>query len=128
MGWQAEEFEKRTGIECNVTFSPEEFDVHPDLSTALFRIFQETLTNVSRHAEATSVNISLKTRNGGIELIVKDNGKGITEDQLSKPDSYGLIGISERAYHWGGNVHIFGTKDQGTIVKVSIPFHGKEGV
>lgn len=128
MGWQAEEFEKRTGIECKVTFSPEEFDVHPDLSTALFRIFQETLTNVSRHAEATSVNISLKTRNGGIELIVKDNGKGITEDQLSKPDSYGLIGISERAYHWGGNVHILGKKDQGTTVKVSIPFHGKEGV
>ena len=126
IGWQAGEFEKRTGIECKVTFSPEDFEIHPDLSTAIFRIFQETLTNVSRHAGATAVTISLKNRNGGLELIVKDNGKGITKDQLSKPDSYGLIGISERAYHWGGNVHILGKKDQGTTVKVSIPFHGKE--
>jgi PAS domain S-box-containing protein len=127
MGWQAEEFEKRTGIECDISFIPEDFEVHPDLSTAIFRIFQETLTNVSRHADATAVTINLRNRNGGIELMVKDNGRGISDDQLSKPDSYGLIGIAERAYHWGGNVSIAGRKNQGTTVKVSIPFHGKEG-
>jgi len=125
IGWQAGEFEERTGIKCRVTVDPEDMELDPDLSTAVFRIFQETLTNISRHAEATRAYISLKVREDRVELIVRDNGKGITEQQLSKPNSFGLIGIGERVYHWGGKVKISGKKDRGTTVKVDIPIDRK---
>ena len=91
----------------------------------IFRIFQETLTNISRHSEATRATISLKIKSGKVELIVKDNGKGITEEQLSKPNSFGLMGIGERAYHWGGKVKISGKKGVGTTVKVNLPLRAK---
>jgi PAS domain S-box-containing protein len=125
IGWQAGEFEKRTGIKCKVTVNPEYFELDQDLSTAIFRIFQETLTNISRHAEATKATICLVVRNHRVELTVKDNGKGITEEQLSKPNSFGLIGIGERAYHWGGKVKITGKKGHGTTVKVHMPIQRK---
>jgi PAS domain S-box-containing protein len=125
IGWQAGEFEKRTAIKCKVTVYPEDFEINQDLSTAIFRIFQETLTNISRHSEATSATISLKIKNGKVELIVKDNGKGITEEQLSKPNSFGLMGITERAFHWGGKVKINGKKGVGTTVKVNLPLRAK---
>lgn len=125
IGWQVGEFEKRTGIQSKITIEPEDFHLEQDLSTAIFRIFQETLTNISRHAEATEANISLKAMNNRVELTVKDNGKGITEEHLSKPNSFGLIGIGERAYYWGGNVKIAGKKDEGTTVKVDIPLQEK---
>ena len=123
--WQAGEFEKRTAIKCKVIFEPEDFEIDQDLSTAIFRIFQETLTNISRHSEATKATISLKIKNGKVELIVKDNGKGITEEQLSKPNSFGLMGISERAFHWGGKVKINGKNGIGTTVKVNLPLRAK---
>jgi len=125
IGWQAGEFEKRTGIACKVTVDPEDLEIDPDLSTAVFRIFQETLTNISRHSEATRAHVSLKLKNNRVELTVKDNGKGITEDQLTKPKSFGLIGIGERAYHWNGKVKITGKKGKGTTVRVDIPLQGK---
>lgn len=121
IGWQAEEFQKRTSIPCDVSISPEEINVDPDLATTIFRIFQETLTNISRHAEATRVKVRLKATSRRIELIVKDNGKGITEDQLAKPDSFGLLGIRERVYHWGGTVKIIGIKNKSTTITVVIP-------
>ena len=125
VGWQAREFEKRTGIKSKVTVDPEDMELDSDLSTTIFRIFQETLTNIARHAEATKADINLKVKNDRIVLTVKDNGKGITEDQLSKPNSYGLMGIGERVYHWGGKVKITGKKDKGTVVKVDVPLSGK---
>lgn len=121
IGWQAGEFEKRTGLRCKVRVDPEDLVLDPELSTAIFRIFQETLTNVARHAEATRISVHLKRNTKGIELAVRDNGEGITEEQLTKPDSFGLIGIRERTHHWGGEVRIIGKRGRGTIVKVSIP-------
>ena len=120
IGWQAE-FQKRTGISCSVTLNPEDMSVDPDLSTAIFRIFQETLTNVYRHAEATRVNVILKAAENYMELVVRDNGKGITEEQLAKPNSFGLLGIKERAFHWGGSVKVAGKEGKGTTVKVRLP-------
>ncbi len=125
IGWQAGEFERRTGIRCKVTVYPEDFEIDQDLSTAIFRIFQETLTNISRHSEATKATISLKIKHGKVDLVVKDNGKGITEEQLSKPNSFGLMGISERAFHWGGKVKIIGKKGIGTTVRVNLPLRAK---
>jgi len=120
--WQASEFSKRTGIPCRVTVEPEDMELDPDLSTAVFRIFQETLTNISRHAEAKRVQVSLKKAGREIRLTVKDNGKGITEEQMAKPNSYGLLGIRERVFHWGGEVKIAGKKGKGTTVNVRIPY------
>jgi len=119
--WQAGEFQDRTGITCELTVDPEDFIVDPDRSTAIFRIFQETLTNIARHAKAKRVTASLKEKDGTLELKVKDNGKGITEKQISDPKSFGLIGMRERAISWGGEVKISGIPDKGTTVEVRIP-------
>jgi len=119
--WQTEEFQKRTGIECKVALNSEDTVLNPDLSTTIFRIFQETLTNIARHANATKVKAGLKENAGKIILGVKDNGKGITRKQISDHKSLGLIGIRERARFWGGKVKISGIRDKGTTVTVSIP-------
>jgi PAS domain S-box-containing protein len=121
MEWQAREFEKRAGITCRFSVSPEKIAVHDKLATALFRIFQESLTNVARHAEATSVAVHLKERSGILKLLVIDNGKGISKAKISDSKSFGLIGMRERVYPWGGEVKIKGFPDKGTTVLIRIP-------
>ena len=123
--WLAADFQKRTGIRCGVSISPEELTLDADLSFSIYRIVQETFTNISRHAEASRVTVNLRQGADRVELVVRDNGRGITQEQLAKPNSYGLLGIRERAYHWGGEALISGRKGQGTTVKVSIPLTGK---
>ena len=125
--WQAGEFQKRTGIKCDLVIKPEEIEIDRDRSTAVFRIFQETLTNVARHASAKKVTASLKKRAGKVFLKVGDNGKGITRKQATDSKSFGLIGMRERAHFWGGKVTIKGVQGKGTTVTVSIPIEGKEG-
>ncbi len=119
--WQAEEFQKRNGIPCGVTIVPEEIVPDKDRSTTIFRIFQETLTNITRHAKATKVSVRLKKENNSLILEVSDNGKGITEKQLSDSKSLGLMGIRERAAYWGGHVNMKGVRNGGTTVIVKIP-------
>jgi signal transduction histidine kinase len=119
--WQADEFHKHTGIECKLTVKPEDMIIDQEIATAIFRIFQETLTNVARHAKATIVQTTLKEENKRIILEVKDNGIGITKDQITNSKSLGLIGIRERIYPFKGNVSIGGTAGRGTTVKVTIP-------
>jgi PAS domain S-box-containing protein len=121
IAWQADEFSRRTGITCNVSFNPEDMAIDPDLTTTIFRIFQETLTNVQRHAKATKVTVRLKATDDHLEFIVKDNGKGIADQQLRKPDSFGLLGIQERVYHWGGREAIVGKIGKGTTITINIP-------
>jgi PAS domain S-box-containing protein len=118
--WQAEEFQNRTGISCNVTVDPQDLTVDQDLSTAIFRIFQETLTNVARHAHATNVAVGLKERAERLTLRVRDNGTGIKEEQIFDPKSFGLIGIRERVYPWGGKFSIKGIPGKGTTVVVNV--------
>ena len=119
--WQAEEFQQRTGIRCNITIEPKDITFDKDRNTAIFRILQETLTNIARHAEASAVRVSLKQRDGQIELKVRDNGKGITEEQISNPKSFGLIGIRERVKIFGGNNMMKGIANKGTVMTVKIP-------
>ena len=125
--WQAEEFQNRTGIKCEVTLDNENIILDPDFSTMIFRIFQESLTNVARHANATRVEVSLKKKADKLVLEVKDNGKGITEEQISDPKSFGILGMRERANSFRGEVKINGIRDEGTTVTVSIPINCKEG-
>lgn len=126
MEWQAEEFEKRTGIACKVKFDPEDITLDKDRSTTIFRIFQEALTNVIRHSEAGTVRASLEEKGGGIVMTVQDNGKGITDQEISNPQSFGLLGMQERVHYWGGTVHIEGIPHKGTTLTVSIPLEDKD--
>jgi PAS domain S-box-containing protein len=121
MEWQGQEFEKRTGIKFMLDFGSDDFSLGSDLDTALFRIFQETLTNVSRHAEATQVEVNIQRDQEKVSLTIQDNGKGITEKQISDPKSLGLIGMQERVNTWGGKFSIQGQAGHGTLVSVTIP-------
>lgn len=124
--WQVDDFRQRTGIECSASIQPDEITLDPDRSTAIFRILQEALTNIARHASATKVNIHLEQQDNIIELRVKDNGRGITPEELSAPKSFGLLGIRERAYYWGGTVDIKGFKNEGTDVIIQLPLNETE--
>ena len=119
--WHANEFQKRTGIECSVLAESEDIVLEKNKSIALFRIYQEALTNVVKHAKATKVTARLTEGGDGILLEIMDNGKGITDEQLCKPQCFGLIGMRERVYPWGGKVEILGDKGVGTTIKVIIP-------
>jgi PAS domain S-box-containing protein len=125
MQWQAEEFGKRTWLKMKLVFQPEEMTVERDLSTAIFRIFQELLTNIARHAKATRVEVSLKRRARALELRVKDNGRGIKKSEISGSRSLGLIGVRERALVFGGQVEITGVPHKGTRVVVRLPERGR---
>ncbi|MCH8311498.1 MAG: GAF domain-containing protein [Nitrospinae bacterium] len=118
--WQAQEYEKRTGIKCDIDLDNNNFVLDKDRSTTLFRIFQETLTNVTRHAKADKINISLTESNGDVTLQIRDNGIGISKKQISNLRSLGLLGIRERALVWGGKVDIIGVPDQGTTVTIKL--------
>ncbi len=119
--WQAKEFQDRTGITCEVTFNSDTSNLDQERSITIFRIFQETLTNVVRHAEATRVKVYLKENSGNLVTKVTDNGIGITKEQISNPKFFGLTGIQERVHLWGGNIEISGIQGKGTTVTVSIP-------
>jgi two-component system sensor histidine kinase UhpB len=119
--WQAQQFQERTGIACEFDGLPETASLDQAQATAVFRIFQEILTNVMRHARATRVSISLREEAGSFWLTVSDNGRGITESEKSDVHSLGLLGMHERAHLAGGEVSISGTPGRGTIVTVRIP-------
>ena len=118
---EAEEFEQRTGISCPVDPVDEGVALSPDAAIALFRIFQETLTNIMKHAGASQVKVGIYNRIDGVDLIVSDNGCGLNEADRLKPRSFGLRGIQERVAHFNGKVHISGALGQGTTVAVHIP-------
>ena len=118
--WQVKDFTSRTGIECEFEDKLDDFEPDLERSTTLFRVFQETLTNVVRHAEATKVYVTLSQFNESVTLQIQDNGCGISLDQVSSLRSLGLLGMRERAMVWGGNVKIHGVPDEGTTVTINI--------
>lgn len=124
--WQAEEFAKRLNIEVNYNPQLRHTDfLDEDKATTLFRIFQETLTNVARHAQASKVDIELKKVEGNLYLIVNDDGVGITEAE-KESSSLGIMGIRERAQHLGGDIKIEGENGKGTKVTLRIPLNGNQ--
>lgn len=125
--WQAGQLRDRTGVKCDFVSEPEDIVLDQTRSTAIFRIFQETCTNIARHAHASKVEIVLKETPEEVALRVTDNGKGITENEISNPKSFGLMGIRERALSLGGDVEIVGDKNKGTTVRVRIPKSDMEG-
>ncbi|MDY6934802.1 MAG: response regulator [Spirochaetota bacterium] len=120
--WLAREIEGRTGIKCVLRFDPEEINHMDDkLMLNIFRIYQEVLTNVARHSQATKVDIVLAEEGNTIKIEINDNGKGITEEQINNPNSFGIIGIKERANFYNARLYIGGIRDVGTKVKVVFP-------
>jgi signal transduction histidine kinase len=124
--WLAHDFEKRTGIVCEVSVSSPDLPLLRAQSLALFRIFQETLTNVARHAEAQHVEIQLAATSEMVTLQVHDDGRGIQADEIVGLHSLGLLGMRERAQRLGGTFDIQGVPGDGTIVTVSIPLKSNE--
>ncbi len=119
--WQAQEFENKTGIRCRFRSSLQRPDLDPDRSVAVFRIFQEALTNVARHSGATKVESALRKEKKGYRLTIRDNGRGISEEEISRTKSLGLVGMRERALLFGGELLIQGTPGKGTTVILKIP-------
>ena len=122
--WQLEEFKRRNKIDCfldieNVPLGK----LSKEMETALFRIFQEILTNISKHAKATRVNVILKVENKKVRLNVKDNGVGIQKENMEKIDSLGILGMQERVNQLRGDFFIDEQKRGGTEVKITIPIN-----
>jgi signal transduction histidine kinase/DNA-binding NarL/FixJ family response regulator len=118
---EVEEFEKRTGISCPINQVDEGMEISPDASIALFRILQETLTNIMKHAKASEVTVDIANRKEGVDLVISDNGCGLKEVDRQKPRSFGLRGIQERVAHFNGKVQISSKPGKGTTVEVHIP-------
>lgn len=122
--WQAREFQLRTGIPVEIQSDLEAIPMRdPNDATALFRIFQEALTNVGRHAKASRVLATMKEDREFFMLEIKDNGRGINAIDFEKNTSFGLLGLKERVFLLQGEVEIQGIPDQGTTVTVRIPRH-----
>lgn len=121
MEWQLQGFQARTGIRCALK-ADEAMTLDQDLSTALFRIFQETLTNISRHARASKVEVTLGVRDESVLLEVKDNGVGIDKRTFARAESYGLMGIRERVSFRGGRFTIHGAPNRGTTATILLPY------
>lgn len=121
LGWYAQQFEARTGIAVHCDCQPEDGDLNREQSVAVFRIFQEALTNVLRHAQATRVDIRMRQEDAHLDLTISDNGRGITEDEKGGSQSLGLLGMRERTHLLGGEISIEGGEGRGTTITVRVP-------
>jgi signal transduction histidine kinase len=127
--WQSREFQRRTGVRCLVEMPPRFVDPDKERSTALFRIFQELLTNVARHANATRVDVRVDdARDEGLRLTVSDNGRGIKTSEFESPTSLGFLGLRERVLAFGGAIDVKGEEGKGTTVSVTIPTMAQQPV
>ena len=123
--WLGNNFQQRSGTRCTVEADIGELELEPDCTTAVFRICQEALTNVARHANAARVEIELRKQPDGLFLHVRDDGRGISESQIEDTQSLGILGIRERAMLFGGQVTIVGRSGKGTTVTLQIPLKDK---
>ncbi len=121
IAWQAGEYEKRFGLKFDLNCLQDQEGLDKDLNTTFFRIFQESVTNVVRHAEASRVKVSMSRQKGQLVMKFADNGKGIQKDQIEGASSLGLIGIRERVRFCNGEVHFSGAPGKGTTVEIRIP-------
>ena len=124
--WQLQEFEKLTDIQWQLTAHMDETKLDEEMATAAFRILQEALTNVARHAQATQVQVTLATDDAYFTLEVTDNGRGLREEDLRNLKSLGLLGMRERAGQLNGTVETRGAPGQGTTVELTLPLQHRD--
>lgn len=119
--WQAQAFEERTGTQCLVRSKDADLELQRELSTAAFRIFQEALTNVARHASAQRVEVNIVARDSELFIDIEDDGVGISAERATNPTSLGLLGLRERAQRLNGEVSVTPTQPHGTRVSLRLP-------
>lgn len=122
---EAERFVLRTGVSCQVEVAELPEETTPEVATAAFRIFQEALTNIARHARASEVEVGCTTAGGNLELVIADNGQGIPAGVALDATSLGLLGMRERAEILGGRVRVTGGESGGTRVVATLPWRSK---
>ena len=118
--WLVQSFRTRTGKACDLEIRGD-LDLADPHASAIFRVLQESLTNVTKHSEATRVEVALERAGGKVTLAVEDNGRGLPDDFARKPNAYGLVGVRERAYVLGGVASIEGTPGGGTLIRLELP-------
>ncbi|MEN6511924.1 MAG: ATP-binding protein [Chloroherpetonaceae bacterium] len=121
--WQAKEFQKQTGLRCKYLIPEDDIELDEHKSIAIFRIFQEALTNIARHAKASRVDVSLEVINNILELKVSDNGIGIKKEVLDDPNALGLLGMKERIHLIGGSISISSVLNIGTTILINVPIN-----
>ncbi|HWJ27945.1 MAG TPA: PAS domain S-box protein [Flavisolibacter sp.] len=119
--WHLEEFEKRSGIRTELRADEYDWPLSNDIKIGLFRIFQESLTNIARHAGATHIAIEIKIANQVLVMRIEDNGKGFDREEIRKKKTLGLVGIEERSAMIGGQCIITSKIGEGTVVEIKIP-------
>ena len=125
--WQIKDFQKRTGIECEVKLPGEEIQLDKSISSPLFRIFQEAITNIARHSQATKVNLNITIdKNENLYLSVKDNGIGLPDNYLNKDHSLGIVGMQERAKSINSVLEIKPSAEGGTDIFVTVPLNNNK--
>lgn len=119
--WQLDDFAQRSGIRQQHAVAVDEPTVSPAVATAAYRILNEALTNITRHAAASAVDVRLATDGSHLTLVVRDDGRGITKEEQSGPHALGLLGIRERARQLGGRVTVVGEHGRGTVLTLVLP-------
>jgi signal transduction histidine kinase len=119
--WQADEFERRTGVRCRFDSNTTTVDLRGAPATQIFRIVQEALTNTTRHAHATRVTIAARKRRDRFVLEIRDNGRGISDEALADASALGIAGMRERALLAGGELTIGRAGRKGTVVRITVP-------
>jgi signal transduction histidine kinase len=122
--WLVEEFENKTGIRCQLHINVQEYFFEKALSTCFFRICQEALTNILKHARASEVTIQITQHDNNLKLTIADNGEGIVSEKLDNPFSMGILGMRERANLVGARLSITSEKNSGTIIVLNAKFNG----
>jgi signal transduction histidine kinase len=119
--WLTHEFEKQNGIPCTFSSNSADIPILPSHAAAIFRMVQEALTNVAKHAHATQVRVTIVSTDYDITFMVGDNGTGLEKGHENKPNSFGLLGMAERCKEIGGTVWIESKPENGCVVTIKIP-------
>ncbi len=123
--WQLGQFSERTGLSLKLDLPDNDPDLLPEQAVSVFRIVQEALTNIARHADATEVQVTIQKNREEFTILIKDNGKGISDEQINSPESLGIMSMKERVFHWNGRIVISGKKDKGTSIQIRFMLQNK---
>ena len=126
--WLTKEFEKQNNIPCHFLTNNTEISLSPEHEAAVFRMVQEALTNIAKHAKATQVSVTVDSSNTSVTTTIKDNGCGLTIDQQNKPNSFGLLGMSERCKEIGATISIRSQPGKGCAITIKIPVLGQDQI
>ena len=126
MEWQAREFDHRTGIRCSMSSNTKDIHLDKNASSSIFRVFQEALTNIARHSEATKVDVRLRQGRNKLVMKIHDNGRGLRDDEVQPHKSLGILGMRERIQLMEGTFTIQGAPGRGTKIRVSVPTENRE--